>query len=176
MLDNFTERAMQVLALAQQEAIAMRQPAVGTEHLLLGIIDEGQGVAAKALESLGLDTDRIKTDVNRMVQPGQAPVTPNQLRITPRVKRVFDLAKDEAVRWGVNYVATEHLLLGIIREGEGVAFQVLVNQGITADKVRAQIIALWVAVKTGLPVRCPVETGRPQKGATAADWKNLAPT
>ena len=69
MLDNFTERAMQVLALAQQEAIAMRQPAVGTEHLLLGIIDEGQGVAAKALESLGLDTDRIKTDVNRMVQP-----------------------------------------------------------------------------------------------------------
>ncbi len=164
MLDNFTERAMQVLALAQQEAIAMRQPAVGTEHLLLGIIDEGQGVAAKALESLGLDTDRIKTDVNRMVQPGQAPVTPNQLRITPRVKRVFDLAKDEAVRWGVNYVATEHLLLGIIREGEGVAFQVLVNQGITADKVRAQIIALLGGAQNGAAGQVPGGDGQASEG------------
>lgn len=164
MLDNFTERAMQVLALAQQEAIAMRQPAVGTEHLLLGIIDEGQGVAAKALESLGLDTDRIKTDVNRMVQPGQAPVTPNQLRITPRVKRVFDLAKDEAVRWGVNYVATEHLLLGIIREGEGVAFQVLVNQGITADKVRAQIIALLGGGQNGAAGQVPGGDGQASEG------------
>lgn len=164
MLDNFTERAMQVLALAQQEAIAMHQPAVGTEHLLLGIIDEGQGVAAKALESLGLDTDRIKTDVNRMVQPGQAPVTPNQLRITPRVKRVFDLAKDEAVRWGVNYVATEHLLLGIIREGEGVAFQVLVNQGITADKVRAQIIALLGGGQNGAAGQVPGGDGQASEG------------
>lgn len=164
MLDNFTERAMQVLALAQQEAIAMRQPAVGTEHLLLGIIDEGQGVAAKALESLGLDADRIKTDVNRMVQPGQAPVTPNQLRITPRVKRVFDLAKDEAVRWGVNYVATEHLLLGIIREGEGVAFQVLVNQGITADKVRAQIIALLGGGQNGAAGQVPGGDGQASEG------------
>lgn len=164
MLDNFTERAMQVLALAQQEAIAMHQPAVGTEHLLLGIIDEGQGVAAKALESLGLDTDRIKTDVNRMVQPGQAPVTPSQLRITPRVKRVFDLAKDEAVRWGVNYVATEHLLLGIIREGEGVAFQVLVNQGITADKVRAQIIALLGGGQNGAAGQVPGGDGQASEG------------
>lgn len=164
MLDNFTERAMQVLALAQQEAIAMRQPAVGTEHLLLGIIDEGQGVAAKALESLGLDTDRIKTDVNRMVQPGQVPVPPNQLRITPRVKRVFDLAKDEAVRWGVNYVATEHLLLGIIREGEGVAFQVLVNQGITADKVRAQIIALLGGGQNGAAGQVPGGDGQASEG------------
>lgn len=164
MLDNFTERAMQVLALAQQEAIAMHQPAVGTEHLLLGIIDEGQGVAAKALESLGLDADRIKTDVNRMVQPGQAPVTPNQLRITPRVKRVFDLAKDEAVRWGVNYVATEHLLLGIIREGEGVAFQVLVNQGITADKVRAQIIALLGGGQNGAAGQVPGGDGQASEG------------
>ncbi len=164
MLDNFTERAMQVLALAQQEAIAMRQPAVGTEHLLLGIIDEGQGVAAKALESLGLDADRIKTDVNRMVQPGQAPVTPSQLRITPRVKRVFDLAKDEAVRWGVNYVATEHLLLGIIREGEGVAFQVLVNQGITADKVRAQIIALLGGGQNGAAGQVPGGDGQASEG------------
>ncbi len=164
MLDNFTERAMQVLALAQQEAIAMRQPAVGTEHLLLGIIDEGQGVAAKALESLGLDTDRIKTDVNRMVQPGQAPVNASQLRITPRVKRVFDLAKDEAVRWGVNYVATEHLLLGIIREGEGVAFQVLVNQGITADKVRAQIIALLGGGQNGGGGQVPGGDGQASEG------------
>lgn len=164
MLDNFTERAMQVLALAQQEAIAMRQPAVGTEHLLLGIIDEGQGVAAKALESLGLDADRIKTDVNRMVQPGQAPVTPSQLRITPRVKKVFDLAKDEAVRWGVNYVATEHLLLGIIREGEGVAFQVLVNQGITADKVRAQIIALLGGGQNGAAGQVPGGDGQASEG------------
>lgn len=167
MLDNFTERAMQVLALAQQEAIAMRQPAVGTEHLLLGIIDEGQGVAAKALESLGLDTDRIKTDINRMVQLGQAPVTPNQLRITPRVKRVFDLAKDEAVRWGVNYVATEHLLLGIIREGEGVAFQVLVNQGITADKVRAQIIALLGGGQNGAAGQMPGADGQASEGGNA---------
>lgn len=164
MLDNFTERAMQVLALAQQEAIAMRQPAVGTEHLLLGIIDEGQGVAAKALESLGLDADRIKTDVNRMVQPGQAPVAPSQLRITPRVKKVFDLAKDEAVRWGVNYVATEHLLLGIIREGEGVAFQVLVNQGITADKVRAQIIALLGGGQNGAAGQVPGGDGQVSEG------------
>ncbi|MFM9413690.1 ATP-dependent Clp protease ATP-binding subunit [Peptococcus simiae] len=164
MLNNFTERAMQVIALAQQEALAMHQPAVGTEHLLLGIIDEGHGVAAKALESLGVDADRIKQDVSRMVQPGSSQVNPNQLRITPRVKKVFDLAKDEAVRWGVNYVATEHLLLGIIREGEGVAFQVLVNQGITADKVRAQIIALLGGGQTGGASQMPGPDGQVPEG------------
>ncbi len=142
MFNNFTERAMQVLALAQQEAVAMNQTALGTEHLLLGILEEGNGVAAKALESLGLDSKRARDNILSMVQPGKSKVDPTQLRITPRVKRVFDLAQDEAVRWNVNYIATEHLLLGIIREGEGVAFQVLTNQGITADKVRHQIIAL----------------------------------
>lgn len=142
MLNNFTERAMQVLALAQKEAIDMNQIAIGTEHLLLGILEEGNGVAAKALESLGLDAKRAREDILSMVQAGESKVEPSQLRITPRVKRVFDLAQEEAVRWNVNYVATEHLLLGIIREGEGVAFQVLTNQGITADKVRHQIIAL----------------------------------
>lgn len=142
MLNNFTKRALEVIAQAQQEAVSMMHPAIGTEHLLLGILMEGKGVASAALEALGVQQDETRQRIMAMVAPGTVPVTSHQMRITPRVKRVFDLAQDEAVRWGVSYVATEHLLLGIMREGEGVAYQVLANQGITPEKVRRQIIAL----------------------------------
>lgn len=141
-MNNFTERAMKVMEFAQQEAISMKHHALGTEHILLGIINEGHGLAAKALESLGIDENKVRQMISAMVKPGENELNPEQLRVTPRVKRVLDLAQDEAVRWGVNYVATEHLLLGIIREGEGVAFEVLKNQGISEDKVRHHISAL----------------------------------
>ena len=142
MMTNFTKRALEVIANAQQEAVNMQHPAMGTEHLLLGILKEGKGVAAAALDMLGVKEADIRERIMGMVAPGTGPVNPNQMRITPRVKRVFDLAQDEAVRAGVSYVATEHLLLGIMREGEGVAYQALANQGISQEKVRRQIMVL----------------------------------
>lgn len=139
---NFTERALQVIALAQQEAIHMNHPAVGTEHLLLGILEEGHGVGATALKNLGLQSERVKQAIEQMIKPGNQTVAPDELRITPRVKRIFDLAQQEAVRWGVNYIATEHLLLAMMREGEGVAYQVLNALGITEVKLGQEIAKL----------------------------------
>lgn len=139
---NFTERALEVIALAQKEAVQMKHPAVGTEHLLLAILEEGHGVAAKALEGLGVQYPRVRQAVEQMIRPGEGEVRADQLRITPRVKRVFDLAQAEAVRWGVDYIATEHLLMGMMREGEGVAYQVLNALGITEAKLYQEIAKL----------------------------------
>lgn len=124
MFGRFTEKAQHVIYYAQEEARAMNYPAVGTEHLLLGILREGESVAARALTSMGVDLQKTRDIILRLLSPGNEPVG-NEIAITPRVKKVLALAQDEAVRWGVNYIGTEHLLLGILREGEGVASQVL---------------------------------------------------
>jgi ATP-dependent Clp protease ATP-binding subunit ClpC len=127
--------------LAEDEARNLGHAAVGTEHLLLGLVREGEGVAARALKNLGVDPERVRKEVTRLVgkNPGPAAV---QIGLTPRAKKVLELANDEARRQGVNYVGTEHLLLGLIREGEGIAAQVLANMGVSADKVRQQVAAL----------------------------------
>ena len=140
MFERLTAKAQRVVYLAQEEARNMRHQAVGTEHLLLGILGEGQGVAARALASLGIQANDVREMVLKMIAPGNAIVT-NEMTLTPRAKRVFELAQDEAVRWGVNYIATEHILLGLVREGEGVAFQVLNALGATPDKIRKQVSA-----------------------------------
>ena len=138
---RFTERARRVVYLAQEQAKRLNHNVVGTEHLLLALVVEGQGVAAKALESLGLSMERIQGEVERIIGIGEFPVM-GVIPQTPRAKRVLELALDEARNLGHNYVGTEHILLGLIREGEGVAAQVLKNLGADLDKVRNQVIAL----------------------------------
>ena len=119
MYGRFTEKAQHVIYYAQEEARAMNYPAVGTEHLLLGILREGESVASKALTNMGVDLQKTREIVLQLLSPGQDPVG-DEIAITPRVKKVLVLAQDEAAHWGVNYIGTEHLLLGILREGEGV--------------------------------------------------------
>lgn len=141
MYGRFTEKAQHVIYYAQEEARAMNYPAVGTEHLLLGILREGESVASKALTNMGVDLQKTREIVLQLLSPGPDPVG-DEIAITPRVKKVLVLAQDEAAHWGVNYIGTEHLLLGILREGEGVASQVLAQLGVEPEKVRKQVIAL----------------------------------
>ena len=141
MYGRFTEKAQHVIYYAQEEARAMNYPAVGTEHLLLGILREGESVASKALTNMGVDLQKTREIVLQLLSPGQDPVG-DEIAITPRVKKVLVLAQDEAAHWGVNYIGTEHWLLGILREGEGVASQVLAQLGVEPEKVRKQVIAL----------------------------------
>ncbi len=141
MFERLTARAQKVVYNAQEEARQMHHSSVGTEHILLGILDEGQGVAARALNSLGIEAGEVRETVLKMIAPGNASADA-EMALTPRAKKVFELAQDEAVRWGVNYIATEHLLLGLVREGEGVAFQVLNALGATPEKIRKQVQAL----------------------------------
>ena len=140
MFGRFTERAQKVLALAQEEAIRLGHNNIGTEHILLGLIREGEGIAAKALQSLGLGLERIQEEVEAMIGRGQEP--PSGIAYTPRAKKVIELSMDEARKLGHSYVGTEHVLLGLIREGEGVAARVLNNVGISLNKARQQVLQL----------------------------------
>lgn len=141
MAGRFTERAQRVLRLAEEEARSLRHAAVGTEHLLLGLAREGEGVAARALQNLGVDLDRVRQEVTKLVGR-TAGAGSSQVTLTPRAKKVLELANDESRRQGVNYVGTEHILLGLIREGEGIAAHVLSNLGVSTDKVRHQVTVL----------------------------------
>ncbi len=138
MFGRFTERAQRVIVLSQEEARRLGHNVVGTEHILLGLIAEGEDVAARALLSLGISIDQVRGEVERIIGRGGQP-TEGQIGFTPRSKRVLELAFDEARRLGHTYIGTEHLLLGLIREGEGVAAQVLHNLGADLEKVRAQV-------------------------------------
>lgn len=137
----FTERAQRVLYLSQEEARRLGHGVVGTEHLLLGLIAEGSGVASRALQNLGLDLEKVRQEVENVVGRGDTR-TQGAISLTPRAKRVIDLAIREAGELGHGYVGTEHLLLGLIREGEGVAAQVLRNLGLDLDKVRKEVVRL----------------------------------
>lgn len=141
MFEMFTERARRVVLHAQKEAARLRHNVVGTEHLLLGLIKEGRGVAAKALESLDVDLGKVRMEVEKIIGVGEQIVL-GEVPFTPRAKRVIELALDEARQLGHNYVGTEHLLLGLIREGEGVAAQVLKNLGIDLESARKQVFKL----------------------------------
>ena len=140
MLNRFTERGQKVVVLAQLEAQQLHHPAVGTEHLLIGILKEGEGIAAKALESLGINLPAASSEVEKMIGTGEG--SPAEIGFTPRAKKVFELANEEAGAQGVNYIATEHILLGLIREGEGLAARILVSSGASLDIVRERVIDL----------------------------------
>ena len=139
--DKFTPRARKVLTLAQDEAQRFNHNYIGTEHLLLGLLREGEGVAARALENLGVELTRVRTAVEFIIGRGGAPVV-GEVGLTPRAKRVIELAIDEARRLEHNYVGTEHLLLGLVREGAGIAAGVLASLGVDLDKVRGEVIGL----------------------------------
>lgn len=140
MFGRFTERAQKVLALAQEEAVRLGHRNIGTEHILLGLIREGDGIAAKALQALGLGLDRIQGEVESLI--GRGTEQPNNINYTPRAKKVIELSMDEARKLGHTYVGTEHILLGLIREGEGVAARVLNNLGVSLNKARQQVLQL----------------------------------
>ncbi len=141
MFERFTERARRVVLHAQKEATRLRHNVVGTEHLLLGLVKEGEGVAAKALESLDIDLEKVRMEVERIIGVGEQVIL-GEVPFTPRAKRVLELALDEARQLGHNYVGTEHILLGLIREGEGVAAQVLKNLGVDLESARKQVFSL----------------------------------
>jgi ATP-dependent Clp protease ATP-binding subunit ClpA len=139
MFERFTDRARHVVVLAQEEARMLSHNYIGTEHLLLGLIQEGEGVAAKALESLGISLEAVRQQVEEIIGRGQQAPS-GHVPFTPRAKKVLKLALREALQLGHNYIGTEHILLGLIREGEGVAAQVLVRLGADRNRVRHQVI------------------------------------
>ena len=141
MFERFTDRARRVVVLAQEEARMLNHNYIGTEHILLGLIHEGEGVAAKALESLGISLEAVRSQVEEIIGQGQQAPS-GHIPFTPRAKKVLELSLREALQLGHNYIGTEHILLGLIREGEGVAAQVLVKLGADLTRVRQQVIQL----------------------------------
>ncbi|PIU40751.1 MAG: NDP-hexose 4-ketoreductase [Candidatus Omnitrophica bacterium CG07_land_8_20_14_0_80_50_8] len=149
MFNKFTERARKVILLAKQEAKRFNHDYIGTEHILLGLLREGEGVAAAVLQSLGMNLNNIRLEVEKLVQIGPPTVVSGDLPFTPKAKKVMELAMDEAKTLGHNYIGTEHLLLGLIREGEGVASQVFMNMGLDLEKVREEVIKLLGSTTPG---------------------------
>jgi ATP-dependent Clp protease ATP-binding subunit ClpA len=141
MFEQFTDRARRVVVLAQEEARLLNHDYIDTEHLLLGLIHEGEGVAALALESLGIRLEAVRSQVEEIIGQGQSAPT-GHIPFTPRAKKVLELSLREALQLGHNYIGTEHILLGLVREGEGVAAQVLVKLGADLPRVRQQVIQL----------------------------------
>jgi ATP-dependent Clp protease ATP-binding subunit ClpA len=158
---RFTDRARRAVQLAQEEAQLLRHGYVGTEHVLLGLLYEGQGVAAKALESMGVSREDVRAQVVEIIGRGQSPPA-SQTPFTPRAKAVLELSLREAVALGHHYIGTEHLLLGLLREGQGVAAQVLVRVGADLGRVRERVLA----VLTG---ECEQEGSRAQSATDLVD-------
>jgi len=169
LFERFTDRARRVVVLAQEEARLLNHNYIGTEHILLGLIHEGEGVAAKALESLGISLEAVRSQVEEII--GQGGSSPSgHIPFTPRAKKVLELSLREALQLGHNYIGTEHILLGLIREGEGVAAQVLVKLGADLSRVRQQVIQLLSGYPTG-------GAGSPEKaGATAGGSGQESPS
>ncbi|CAN2219063.1 clpA ATP-binding subunits of Clp protease and DnaK/DnaJ chaperones [Candidatus Nanopelagicaceae bacterium] len=159
MFERFTDRARRVVVLAQEEARMLNHNYIGTEHILLGLIHEGEGVAAKALESLGISLEGVRAQVEEIIGQGQQAPS-GHIPFTPRAKKVLELSLREALQLGHNYIGTEHILLGLIREGEGVAAQVLVKLGADLNRVRTQVIQLL----SGYQGKETVSQGGPAEG------------
>ncbi len=160
--DKFTDRARKVLTLAQDEAQRFNHNYIGTEHLLLGLVREGEGVAARVLENMNVELAKVRTAVEFIIGRGDRPVV-GEVGLTPRAKRVIELAIDEARRLGHNYIGTEHLLLGLVREGEGIAAGVLESLGVNLDKVRHEVIRVLSQSSSAGPA---TETKRASKTPT----------
>jgi len=141
MFERFTDRARRVVVLAQEEARMLNHNYIGTEHILLGLIHEGEGVAAKTLESLGISLEAVRQQVEEIIGQGQH-ASSGHIPFTPRAKKVLELSLRESLQLGHNYIGTEHILLAMLREGEGVAAQILVKLGADLNRVRQQVIQL----------------------------------
>jgi ATP-dependent Clp protease ATP-binding subunit ClpC len=159
--DRFTERARRVLTLAQEEAQRLRHNYIGTEHILLGLMREGEGVAARVLSNLGVQLPKVRDSVEFIVGRGEGMVV-GEIGLTPRAKKSVELAVKEARRLNHHYIGTEHLLLGLLREGEGIAAGVLESLGVSLDQVRAQVPV--VLDQTGQKTR----TGQTSKAGALA--------
>ncbi|GAA4862544.1 ATP-dependent Clp protease ATP-binding subunit [Saccharopolyspora cebuensis] len=163
MFERFTDRARRVVVLAQEEARMLNHNYIGTEHILLGLIHEGEGVAAKALESLGIALEGVRQQVEEIIGQGQQAPS-GHIPFTPRAKKVLELSLREALQLGHNYIGTEHILLGLIREGEGVAAQVLVKLGADLNRVRQQVLQLL----SGYQGKEPAEAGGRGEGTPSS--------
>jgi ATP-dependent Clp protease ATP-binding subunit ClpC len=159
MFERFTDRARRVVVLAQEEARMLNHNYIGTEHILLGLIHEGEGVAAKSLEALNVSLESVRQQVEEIIGQGQQAPS-GHIPFTPRAKKVLELSLREALQLGHNYIGTEHILLGLIREGEGVAAQVLVKLGADLNRVRQQVIQLL----SGYSGKEPLTSGAPAEG------------
>jgi Clp amino terminal domain, pathogenicity island component len=168
MFERFTDRARRVVVLAQEEARLLNHNYIGTEHILLGLIHEGEGVAARALESLGISLEAVRAQVKEIIGRGEE-APGGHIPFTPRAKKVLELSLREALQLGHNYIGTEHILLGLIREGEGVAAQVLVKLGAGLDRVRQQVVQLLSGYAGGVPPEQPAaRSSRPPVAPVAA--------
>ncbi|MCA9042176.1 MAG: NDP-hexose 4-ketoreductase, partial [Planctomycetaceae bacterium] len=172
MYERFTDRARKVMQLANQEAQRFNHEYIGTEHILLGLVKEGSGVAANVLKNLDADLRKIRLEVEKIVQSGPDMVTMGKLPQTPRAKKVIEYAMEEARNLNHNYVGTEHLLLGLLREQEGVAAQVLMNLGLKLEDVREEVLNL---LGHGLEVSETSERGSAQGSASGKAGKSKTP-
>jgi len=160
MFNRFTERARKVIVYAKEEARRFNHDYIGTEHLLLGLIREGEGVAAAVLQKLGLDLETIRIEVEKLVQPGPQTQVLGDIPFTPRSKKALELAAEEARALGHNYIGTEHLLLGLVKEGEGMAYRVLLNLGLDLGKLRNEVMELLGSGIPGFGTQEPAKTGK----------------
>lgn len=172
MFERFTDRARRVVVLAQEEARMLNHNYIGTEHILLGLIHEGEGVAAKALESMSMSLETVRDQVTDIIGKGQS-APAGHIPFTPRAKKVLELSLREALQLGHNYIGTEHILLGLLREGEGVAAQVLQKLGADLNRVRQQVIQLLSGYSSegGQKASAGVgeSTGGSREGSTVLD-------
>ena len=167
MYERFTDRARKVMQLANQEAQRFNHEYIGTEHILLGLVKEGSGVAANVLKNLDVDLRKIRLEVEKLVQSGPEMVTMGKLPQTPRAKKVIEYSMEEARNLNHNYVGTEHILLGLLREQEGVAAQVLMNLGLKLEEVREEVLnLLGHGLEGSEPERGGREAGGESSGAT----------
>ncbi|MGI1658342.1 MAG: ATP-dependent Clp protease ATP-binding subunit [Desulfitobacterium sp.] len=166
MNEKFTEKALKALQFAAEEAQRMGSNVIGTEHLLLGLVDEGEGIAAKSLLGIGVTPEKVREQIGNLTGIGEP--YEGEVSLTPRVKRILELASEEARRHGVSYVGTEHLLLGLLMEGEGVAARVLRNLGVSPERIWKQVVQLL----GGQPDDTPMPNGTPSNGSA----KNVGPS
>jgi len=174
MFNRFTERARKVVILAKEEARRFNHDYIGTEHILLGLIREGEGVAAAVLQKMGVSLENIRLEIEKLVQPGPTTQIIGDIPFTPRAKKALELAAEEARSLGHNYIGTEHLLLGLIREGEGIASQVLLNLGLDLNAVRNEVMELLGSALPGTPAGQQAKTKTPALDAFGRDLTALA--
>ena len=171
MFERFTERAKQVVVLAQDEARALRHNYIGTEHILLGLLREEEGLAARVLESLDITVEEVRAQVARIIGPGDEPIVSGQIPFTPRAKKVLELSLREALSLKHNYIGTEHILLGLVRENEGVAARILLDFDADAEKIRNEIMRVLSSPRgPGL-----VHTETVQHRAVRRGWTSYGP-
>jgi ATP-dependent Clp protease ATP-binding subunit ClpC len=174
MFNRFTERARKVVILAKEEARRFNHDYIGTEHILLGLVREGEGVAAAVLQKMGVSLENIRLEIEKLVQPGPTTQIIGDIPFTPRSKKALELAAEEARALGHNYIGTEHLLLGLIREGEGIASQVLLNLGMDLNTVRNEVMELLGSALPGLNQGQQPKTKTPALDAFGRDLTGLA--